>query len=159
MANDRTMNNKSAINKVIMTGIMSRVKHLYFTEFQKCHMNIKPLTWEEIVEYCRANNLDHSKIAYNPVTMLVTNACQSRDCPHFLRVNKKPLRDHLGGWQEKLPRGFHAYVNNHMSLSTDEILAGFKKERNIHDLTKFNSSEEEALEYVRMVKESYANAA
>jgi len=151
--------NKDSMNKSIMTGIMSRVKHLYFEEFQKCHMNIKPLTWKEIEDYCNENGLDASAIHYNPESMLVTNACQSRDCPHFLKVNKKPLRDHLGGWQEKLPRGFHMFVSNHMSLSSEEILTAFIKERNIHDLTKYNSNEEEALEYVRMVKTSYAQSA
>ena len=154
--NEGTANSNDAVNKSIMTGIMSIVKQLYFKEFQACHMNVKPLSWEEIVQYCNENGLDSKEIKHNPESMLVINACQSRDCPHFLIANSKRLRDHLGGWQEKLPRGFHMFVSNHMSLSDEEILTGFKKERQIQDLTKFNSTEEEALEYVKMVKESYA---
>jgi hypothetical protein len=157
--NEGTANSNDAVNKSIMTGIMSIVKQLYFKEFQACHMNVKPLSWEEIVQYCNENGLDSEAINHNPESMLVTNACQSRDCPHFLIANNKRLRDHLGGWQEKLPRGFHMFVGNHMSLCDEEILTGFKKERQIQDLTKFNSTEEEALEYVRMVKESYAQHA
>lgn len=156
VVNDGTNNSKQAIAKAITTGIMSRVKHLYFKEFQAAHMNVKPLSWEEIVEYCTENGLDSKAIKYNPENMLVINACQSRDCPHFLKVNSKRLRDHLGGWQEKLPRGFHMFVSNHMSLTDEEILAGFKKERKIYDLTKNGSTDQEALEYVKMVRESYA---
>jgi len=159
VVNDSNANNKDAIRQAIMTGIMSRVKKLYFEEFQKCHMNIKPLKWEEIVEYCKENGIDYSKIQYDAESMLVKNACQSRECPWFLVVTGKRLRDHLGGWQEKLPRGFHMYVNNHLSLTDEEILAGFKKERQIDDLTKYKSTEEEALAYVKMVKKSYADAA
>merc|ERR1712048_659770 len=120
-------------------------KHMYFNTFQEAHMNVKPLTWNEIVEYCDANGLDSKKINYNPERMLVINACQSRDCPHFLKVNSKPLRDHLGGWQEKLPRGFHLYVSNHLSMDDEQILINFMKERKIDDLEKHKSNYVEAI--------------
>lgn len=148
-------NVKNTINNAIMLGIMGKAKSMYFNAFQDCHMNVKPLSWSEIEEYCKENKMDASKINYNSENMLVINACQSRDCPHFLKVNSKRLRDHLGGWQEKLPRGFHMYVNNHLSMDNDQILKNFMKEKNIDDLSKFGSNTEEALEYVKMVKESY----
>lgn len=170
---DKDFNNKTLANNLygdgnkdakkkftqrVKTQILSKCKQQYFEEFQKCHFDVKPLRWKEIKAHCEANGTDATKIKYTKDTMLVTNACQSPDCPHFLKPNSKRLRDHLGGWQEKMPRGFHMFVNNHMGNTEEDIYGLFVKQRGISEIEKYGLTAEKAIEYVRIVKESYKAA-
>lgn len=80
----------------------------------------------------------------------------ARQCPHFLKPNVKPLRDHLGGWQDKMPYGFHLFVSNHLSLSDDEIMKQFMAERKIASWEeKYKTTEDRVLGYIKMVKDKY----
>ena len=142
----------------IKVRILSGCKENYFKQFQSSHFNTKPLKWEEIEKLATERGIDSKQLRYCSDSMLIMNACQSPDCPHFLKPVSKSLRDHLGGWQEKMPRGFHLFVNNHLSQSEDEILEQYKKERNIADFAKYKKSDEEVLDYIRLVKEAYVAA-
>jgi len=153
--------NKDAKSKFVQrvkTQILSKCKIQYFEEFQKCHFNVRPLLWEEIVSHCKASGSDHTKIKYVEGSRLVTNACQSPDCPHFLKPNSKRLRDHLGGWQTKMPRGFHLFVNNHMGSTEEEIYQMFVTQRGIKEIEKYGLTKDATVEYVKMVKMSYEMA-
>lgn len=143
----------------IKTKILSKAKVQYYQEFQKIHMNVKPMAWEEIVALCEQKGIDHSKLVYDKSSMMLLNACMAPDCPHFLKPNSKPLRDHLGGWQDKMPYGFHLFISNHLSLEDGEILKQFKAERKIDDdWGKYNTCDDIVLDYIKMVKAKYNKA-
>lgn len=63
-------NDKKKLAHKIKTKIMSKAKTMYFEEFQKIHMDVKPMKWEEIKEYCDANGIDSSKIQYDKSSMM-----------------------------------------------------------------------------------------
>jgi hypothetical protein len=157
-ANKENKDAKKKFVQRVKTQILSKCKLQYFSEFQKNHWEVKPLKWDQIQTYCTANNIDATQIKYTKDSMLVTNACQSPDCPHFLKPNPKRLRDHLGGWQEKMPRGFHLFVNNHMGSTEEEIYGLFVTERGIKEIEKYGLTREKAVEYVRTVKAGYNEA-
>lgn len=154
----RNKNDTKKIAHRIKVKILAKCKQQYFKMFQECHFNIKPLKWEEIVKLAKERGIDHTQLRYCEDSMLLLNACQSPDCPHFLVPNSKSLRDHLGGWQEKMPRGFHLFVNNHLSKSEEEILEQYKKERGITNFDKYNKTDQEVLEYIQLVKSAYVAA-
>jgi len=139
----------------IKTKILSRSKKSYFDYFQVNHKNVHPMTWSEISEYCKENNIDQTKLSYDPNTMICLNACQAKDCPHFLKANTKPLRDHLGGWQELLPWGFHAFISRKRWLEDQQIYDQFLVEKNISDFSKYNATMESVLGYIKLVKKAY----
>lgn len=123
--------NKLKIEKRIVTQVVGVAKLQYFAEFKKVHFNIKPLTWEYILKYCNENGLDSTKLKYSEKTMLCQNACCSPECPHFLKAKDRKIRSHMGAWQGTVPRGFHLFISDHLSLSVDEIYDQFMQERNI----------------------------
>jgi len=147
---------KNLLVQKIQNQILSQCRSMYFSEFKKYHFETKPLTWEEIVKLCCQKGIDHSKLKWSSDTMLLQNACQSPSCPHFLKPSAKRLRDHLGGWQEKMPRGFHAFINNHISLSNEEIYEQFLKERGISNVETLDVDKDYVIDYINLVKSGYS---
>lgn len=150
-------NKKNLVVQRIQSQILSQCRSMYFNEFKKCHFETKPLTWEEIRKLCEVKNIDYNKLKYNADSMLLQNACQSPSCPHFLKPSAKRLRDHLGGWQEKMPRGFHFYISNHISLKDEEIYSHYLKERNITSIENYDVDKQYVIDYIRLVKNGYNN--
>ena len=146
---------KTQIVARITTQVLSKSKANYFEEFKKAHFNIIPMKWDDILKYCASNGLPYSNLKYNAEYGLVTNACQSRDCPHFLKYSVKRLRDHLGGWQEKMPRGFHQFIRNHMALSDAEVYQQYVKQMGIGSIEKYDVTKDDVMGYIAMVKRQY----
>jgi hypothetical protein len=146
---------KTQIVAKITTQVLSKAKASYFEEFKKAHFNVEPMKWDEILKYCASNGLPYSNLKYNAEYGLVTNACQSRDCPHFLKYSVKRLRDHLGGWQEKMPRGFHQFIRNHMALSNVEVYQQYVKQMGIGSIEKYDVTQDDVMGYIAMVKRQY----
>lgn len=151
---DSNKDYKKKMEKRISTQILGKAKRAYFDEFKKAHFDTKPMDWETILEKCRLLGLDHKDLKYDHVSKLLGNACQSERCPHFLVPKNKQIRSHMGGWQAKLPRGFHSYVQNHLSLTIDEIYEQFVKERGLK-LDYYDVTAEYVKEYIEMVKTGY----
>merc|ERR1712194_691246 len=146
---------KSQIVAKITTQVLSKAKASYFEEFKKAHFAVEPMKWEQVVQYCSAHGLPYANLKFNAEYGLVTNACQSIDCPHYLKYSVKRLRDHLGGWQEKMPRGFHCFVRNHMALSDAEIYQQYLKQSGIKSIDKYNVTQADVMEYIELVKHGY----
>jgi len=140
------------LGKRITFQLMDKLQRDYFDAFKTVHWNIKPLSWEEIKAHCEANHKDISKLNFNPERKIVLNACMAPECPHFLKYNPKRLRNHLGGWQTELPKGFHLYVYEHKDKSEEEIYDEFVKERKIKDIAAYNTTKEKVLDYIKTIR-------
>lgn len=133
-------------------AIYDFAKKLYLSTFLQQHWSIKPLRLEEIKEKCKEKNINFSEYQFNPSSKLCTNACLSKECPFFLEICD--LRKHLGGWKNKIPRGFHNQIQQQHKLGLNELYEFAQKKwkgfPNAYDVT-----EETAKKYLQDLKESY----
>lgn len=71
-----------------ITKHLKGVKAVYLDQFQKTHFDILPMTKAKLLKLCEERNIDPSTLKLNESSGLLSNACQSPHCSHYL----KPLK-------------------------------------------------------------------
>lgn len=145
--------------KRISYQLLEEIAATYYKEFKRLHWNTLPMTKDEIQNECKAKNIDFNTLGYDASSGLCKNACVSKTCPWFLYVRSKArsLRNHLGGWQNFLPIGFHTYVHANLAKSVDEIYTEYIINKgHANDMKAAGVNEEECKKYIGDVKAHYA---
>ena len=108
-------------------------KKSYHEEFMKTHKYTLPMTIEEIKNAKPDINID--ELRYNEETMLCSNACMCKDCPHFLYPLIWPIYDHFTPWIESyvfIPT-MHKTILKYRDLNVDDIYEKLLNEPNGKD--------------------------
>lgn len=134
------------------SALLEHCNIIYPKEFRKIHWNVKPMSWEDIVEECKIRNIDSSKLIYDPKKKMCSNACMARDCPFFLVPSSKKMRNHMGGWQGMLPKGFHLFIANNGHKTEDQLFGEFLSRENIKNLAFYKTDEKDVRDYIKLVK-------
>lgn len=145
--------------KRINYQLLDELSQVYYKEFKHLHWNTLPLKKAEIEKECKERNIDISTLGYSEETGLCGKACVSKTCPWFLYVRNKDrsLRNHLGGWQNFLPIGFHHFVKTNPTKTTDEIYEEFiVKHNNVKNMEAAGVTVEQCKQYITDVKNHYA---
>jgi hypothetical protein len=145
--------------KRINYQLLDELATIYYKEFKKLHWNTLPLKKDEIEKECKDRNIDIATLGYSQDTGLCSKACVSKTCPWFLYVRNKDrsLRNHLGGWQNFLPAGFHLFVRANPGKTVNEIFDEFiVKQNNVQKMDAAGVTEEECKKYIADVKTHYA---
>lgn len=146
--------------KRINYQLLDELGQVYYNQFKKLHWNTIPLKKEEIEKECADRKIDIQTLGYNPVTGLCQNCCISKSCPWFLYVRSKErsLRSHLGGWQSFLPRGFHTYVRDNKTTSSEQVYENFiVNGGNSKNMEAAGVTKEECIKYIESVKAYYSS--
>ncbi|KAL4480346.1 hypothetical protein ABPG74_020862 [Tetrahymena malaccensis] len=133
--------------------LFSKVEEHYVKVFIEQHWNVQPINKEQLIKYCEEKGVVFDTLQFDEASLLCKNACMSPLCPFFLKTSEKFNR-HLGGWQGKLPLGFHRFVKARANQTVDKLYQqattkwkGFP--------AKFNVTPEFAKDYISKTLSSY----
>jgi len=128
-------------------------------------MYLTPISVSKLKEYCDLRGLNIKDYQYVKQLNLVKNACMCPKCPFFLKPQER-LMHHLSAWSEKCPRAFHKTVKMDLGLSPeailDKVLSGVyarNKPNTKQTLDEFESNKDEAITYIKLLKEEYKKIA
>jgi len=132
---------------------LSLEKH-YSKLFVEQHWNVQPLSKEELVAHCERKGVVFDTLLFDDASLLCKNACLSPLCPFFLQTSEKFNR-HLGGWQGKMPLGFHRFVKARATQTADKLYdLAITKWKGFPG--KFDVTPEFARTYIENTLKSYA---
>ena len=149
---------KKLIKKVHFQ-LLDELSQLYYKEFKRTHWNMIPATEEQIRKDCATKKIDFDSLKFDKASGFCKEACVCQSCPWYLFVRKKErsLRNHLGGWQNFLPRGFNSYIRAHPSDTAAAMYEEFIVKRgNAHALKAVDATPEQCIEYIQKLKDFYA---
>lgn len=147
--------------KMSAPSVYADLKEGFLKKFREEHMYLTPISVTKLKECCDLRGLNIKDYQYVKELNLVKNACMCPKCPFFLKPQERLLH-HLGTWSEKCPRAFHKAVKANLSLSPEgileKVLAGDyarSKASGKQTLEEFDSNKDEALTYIKLLKEEY----
>ena len=152
---------KDNIIKSNSSNIYSDLKEGFMKKFREEHMYLTPISITRLKELADLHGIDINSYTYNKDLNLVKNACMCPKCPFFIKPQER-LIYHLSTWSEKCPKAFHKTVKHNLDLSPDIILEKVLKGELARDknskkamLNDFDSNKDEALTYIKLLKEEY----
>jgi len=152
---------KDELLKSNASNVYSDLKEGFMKKFKEEHMYLMPISVSKLKEYCDEHGIDITKFAYVKELNIIKNACMCPKCPFYLQPQER-LMHHLGTWSEKCPKAFHKTVKANLAITPEAILAKvldgeLARDKPDHKVTleEFNSSKEEAITYIKLLKDEY----
>lgn len=119
-----------------ISELKDQARKIYYTKVEEYHKNTFPLTKAEIIDYVNDNKILDIEInndnfydyySINLENNLLSNACMSKDCKHFL-VPHTNFSNHLNDIYNKpgFIHCFHKVINKLKNTSTANIIDNIK---------------------------------
>ena len=94
-------------NKEYVDDVRSAIEEQVIERFQASHFHIKPIYKEAFWRLAKDYDLNYK-------SGLFRNACQSEQCPLYMKpMKKEQFLEHLKLWKRKMPARFHMLVKQY----------------------------------------------
>ncbi|KRX05847.1 hypothetical protein PPERSA_03784 [Pseudocohnilembus persalinus] len=155
------------LNKVVLSQInqenikfmpgysvfFEEIEQLYTQNFQQNHWGIRPIKQEEVKQICKEKGIEYGQLKFT-ISGLLENACCARNCSFFLQP-REDLDKHLAGWQGKIPKGFHRFVNSRLEMSSKQLMKQAKLKWGKAFPNKYGVDEKYVMKYFQETLEAY----
>lgn len=138
-------------NKEFVDEVKSSIEELVIEKFQATHFHIKPIYKEAFWRLAKEKGWNIKDYDLNYRSGLFRNACQSEECPLYMKpMKKEQFLEHLKLWKRKMPARFHLLVKEY-SKTIEEPVGIFKRLQEHIKFMRYKKDDEFVINYIKEI--------